>query len=389
MLLKLQHNLTNWVDGMKIGRQHFVDSESALLDGIRDTASIFSQVCNYGLLEALPGEKSSLDCDVISNGAGKPKIIVRHCRAITAGGCRIEILPGLHPELVSDADFGAGANDFAGGANGGSANYLAVILVDPFNRQPFGHAVAEEFPPRNQYSVSAYKLAIVPEDSIHSSSAGAYMLPVARFAARSGELVRDNNYIPPCAVIASFPGTKQLYNYVSERFNVIQEHCLEVVRKVADGGQTTALALNTKRICEECAWYISGEFFAFRTIYRRQSPVYIGKCVVQLANIVSLCINVIPSKEKEELLQYFSHWNDVSPGKFEDALSAVTDSDYDHDDLAGFFQPLLSFLKMWSDLLEKLKDLKLIGARKEGFDLAPLSRDTQKEEKKGKFRIFD
>jgi predicted component of type VI protein secretion system len=261
--------------------------------------------------------------------------------------------------------------------------------VDPFNRQPFGPTDKDEYPPRNQFTTSAYKVGLVPEDRIHTASASAYVLPVAKFNRKGDELVRDNDYIPPCAVIAAHGGTKQLYNHLSERLNVIQEHCSEIIRKVVDGGQTTSLALNTKRICEQCLWHISSEFFSFRTIYRKQSPVYMAKCIIQLANIVSLCTSTIPAKEKEELLQYFSHWNDISPGKFEDMLSSAVLLDYSHEDIADSFRPLLTFLKIWTELLEKLKDLKLIGARKEGFDHAALSKDIQKEEKKGKFRIFD
>lgn len=386
MLPKLEHNLTNWVDGMKISRQHFINSENAVVDHLRDATSIFSQVYGYGLLEPTPGEKSSIDCDVISSQSNRVKIVVRHCRAITEGGCRIEVIPGLHPELLSDQNTASGFGEMSAGADG---SLFAVIAVDPFNRQPFGPTDKDEYPPRNQYSSPAYKLALVSEDSIHTASASAFMLPIAKFSRKGDELVRDNDYIPPCAVIAAHAGTKQLYNHLSERLNVIQEHCTEIIRKVVEQGQNTALALNTKKLCEACLWHISSEFFSFRTIYRKQSPVYLAKCIVQLANVVSLCISTISAKEKEELLQYFSHWNDISPGKFEDMLSTAVLMDYSHEDIADSFRPLLTFLKIWTELLEKLKDLKLIGARKEGFDHAALSKDIQKEEKKGKFRIFD
>ncbi len=386
MLLKLEHNLTNWVDGMKISRQHFINSENAVVDGLRDITSVFSQVYGYGLLEPTPGEKSSIDVDVVSGGGSRVKISVRHCRAVTEGGCRIEIIPGLHPELVSDQDSASGLSEMS---SGGDGSLYAVIAVDPFNRQPFGPTDKDEYPPRNQYATAAYKVGLVPEDRIHTASASAFVLPIAKFTRKGDELVRDNDYIPPCAVIAAHPGTKQLYNHLTERLNLIQEHCTEIIRKVVEAGQNTSLALNTKRLCEESLWYISGEFFSFRTIYRKQSPVYMAKCIVQLSNIVGLCINTIAAKEKEELLQYFSHWNDISPGKFEDMLSGAVLLDYNHEDIADSFRPLLTFLKIWTELLEKLKDLKLIGARKEGFDHAALSKDIPKEEKKGKFRIFD
>lgn len=385
MLLKLEHNLTNWVDGMKLSSQQFLDSENAVIDHLRDVTSIFSHVYGYGLLEPAAGEKSSIECEVVSGGGNRMKIVVRYCRAVTEGGCRIEIIAGLHSELQSDQEPASGTSETISG----DGSMYAIIAVDPFSRQPFGPTDVDEYPPRNQYATFAYKVGLVPEAHFHTASASAYALPVAKFLRKGDELVRDNDYIPPCAVIAAHPGTKQLYNHLTERLNLIQECSAEIMRKVVEQGQNTPLALNTKNLCEESLRYITGEFFSFRTIYRKQSPVYMAKCIVQLANIVNLSISTIPAKEKEELLQYFSHWNDVSPGKFADMLSAAVLMDYNHEDIAESFRPLLTFLKIWTELLEKLKDLKLIGARKEGFDHAALSKDVQKEEKKGKFKIFD
>lgn len=373
---------------MKINRQHFIDSENALLDLLRDAQASAVSAFNYGLLQPLPGEKSALDCNTSSAQSRAFKITVSYCRAVTAGGCRIEIIPGLHPELSAESD--AGADEYGGGRNGAAA-YYAVVSVDPFSRQPFGPAVADEYPPRNASSVSAYKLSLVPEEQIHTGSLGAFHLPVARFTVKNGELARDPEYIPPCAVIGAHSGAKQLYNMVAERLNQIQESSTEIVRKVVEGGQqqATPLAQNVKTICEQTIWHIAREFFIFRTMYRQQSPVYMSNTVVQLASIINVSLNLIPVKEKEELLQYFSYWNEVSPGKFEELLSGVMNADYEHENIYGFFQPLLSFLKLWSELLEKLKDLKLIGQRNEKFDFGGRTMETQKEKPKGKFSIFD
>ena len=384
MLPKRQYNLTNWLDGMKINRQHFMNSENAVLDQLRDTAAILQHSFDYGLLEPLPGEKSSLDCDVAFSQGGQFKITIRHCRAITAGGCRIEIIPGLHPALVSDQGLSVDAGKPAAGAA-----YLAVISTDPYNRQPFGPADGEEYPPRNQYSISTHRLALVAEDEIHAASAGNFLMPVARFVLQGTELQRDDNYIPPCSVIAAHPNTKLIYNTIAERLNLIQEYSTEISRKVTEMQQPTPLTQNLRSICEKCIWHVSSEFFRFRMIYRQQSPVYIANSVVQLANVISVCMNLLPVKEKEELQQYFSHWNEISPGKFEEALSRVVNADYEHEDIAGFFGPLLDLLKIWTELLAKLKDLKLIGARKEGFDFGGRTMDIPKEKGKGKFSIFD
>ena len=388
MLPKLQYYLTNWADGMKISRQHFVDSENALIDGLRDVTATTLPPFSYGLLQPFPGEKNALECTIQSNQSKQFKITVSQCRAITSGGCRIEIIPGIHPELVSDSETFAALDGLSTG-KGPAGAYLAVISVDPFTRQPFGNAAADEYPPRNAHSISACRLSLVAEEELNASSIGAYNVPVARFMMKSGELVKDNNYIPPCAVIAAHQGTKQIYNTIAERLNQIQEYSMSIIQKVMDGGQNTPLAQNLKKACEQSVWHISSEFFFFRMMYRQQSPVFMANTVVNLANAINISLNVIAGKEKEELLQYFSFWNEVSPGKFEELLAAVINCDYEHESIALSFEPLLTFLKVWGDLLEKLKDLKLIGQKNEKFDFGGRTMETPKEKGKGKFSIFD
>ncbi len=382
MLPKLRYYLTNWVDGMKIHRQHFIDSENALLDAVRDAQATSLQVFNYGLLPPLAGEKSSIDINTSAAGSGKFKVVVTHCRAITAGGCRIEILPGIHPELTSDE---------GEETTGKSGAFYAIISVDPYNREPYGPAAAEEYPPRNASSITAYRLSLAPGEEINAGSLGANHMPVARFMLRGGELVRDNEYIPPCAVVSAHPGTKSLYNEIAGRLNQIQEFGTEIVRKAAEAGSTsnTAIVSNTTKICRDCIAHISGNFFSFRTLARNQSPVHMANTVVQLAAIINSGVSLMPVKDKEEMLQYFAYWNELSPGKFEELTGRVLNSDYNHDDVFEFFQPLLQFLRVWAELLEKLKDLRLVGQRKEGFDFGGRTMETPKEQKRGKFNIFD
>lgn len=388
MLPKLQYKLTNWVDGMKINRQHFIDSENAVIDQIRDASA--SALCSfeYGLLSPLPGEKNSLDCNVLYSQASQFKIVVSHCRAITSGGCRIEILPGIHPELSSDSDIFAQADAYDPGKTA-NANYLAIISVDPFNRVPFGTALASEYPARNQFSVSNYKLSLVRESTINTESIGPYHMPVARFTLRNSELVRDDNYIPPCATVSAHQGTKQFYNNIAERLNQMQEYSTEIIQKVVELAQNTALAQNLKKICEQTMLHISSEFFFFRIAYRQQSPIYMANSVIKLAGMINTCMTFLSVKDKEELLQYFSYWNELSPGKFEELLGSIANADYGHENIFDFFQHLLTFLKVWTDLLEKLKDLKLIGQKNEKFDFGGRTMETQKEKNKGKFSIFD
>ena len=389
MLPKLQYHLTNWIDGMKINRQHFSNSESAVLDLVRDLSAIVVSASAYGLLSPEPGEKNAIECEVLSSQSKKFKISVKLCRAITAGGCRIEIIPGIQPELVSDNEiFLASNNDDRNRKN--VSSYLAVISVDPFSRLPFGEPAVDEYPPRNPSSISTYRLNLITEESLNASSLGSFHFPIARFNVKNEELVRDNNYIPPCAFVSAHPGTRQIYNSIGEYFTRIQDYSTEIIQKTYAEGQNTGLGQNIRKVAESNLRHIASEFFIFRTVFHTQSPVYLANAIVQLANNVKVSLNILSEREKEEILQHFREMNDISPTKFEEIMGATIDADYDHNDIYGSFQPLLYFLSMWCDLLEKLKDLKMINRRNEKFDVGPQRTiETQKDKGPKKFSIFD
>ena len=387
MLPKLQYHLTNWIDGMKISRHHFSNSESAVLDLLRDVSAIVVSANSYGLLSPEPGEKNAIECEVLSSQSKKFKISVKLCRAITIGGCRIEIIPGVDPELVSDNEIFTASNMDDRRRN--VSSYLAVISVDPFTRLPFGEPAVDEYPPRNPYSINTYKLNLITEESLNTSSLGAFHFPIARFNVKNEELVRDANYIPPCAFVSAHPGTRQIYNNVGEHFTHIQDYCTEIIQKTYIDGQNTVLGQNIRKLCESNMRLIASEFFYFRTMFHSQSPVYLANAIVQLANAIKISLNIISDKEKEEVLQHFREMNDISPTKFEEILGNAIDADYTHDDIYGSFQPLIYFLTTWSDLLEKLKDLKLINRRNEKFDVGPQRTIETQKDKPKKFSIFD
>ncbi len=139
MLPTIKYRLTNWVDGMKIHRQHFVNSENALSDSIRDAAAVSLTNYNFGLLYPAEGDKRSLEINILRSQSDNFKISVPLCRAITAGGCRVEISPNLDEEIVCQDRIDALA--ISKKDKNAVSYYLAVLTVrsvqqDP-DRRPF------------------------------------------------------------------------------------------------------------------------------------------------------------------------------------------------------------------------------------------------------------
>jgi hypothetical protein len=362
MIARIEHQLTNWVDGMKIHRRHFVDSENALLDAVRDAHAIHLTPYSFGLLLPLPGERKSLEIESRKSPSDTYRVTLSLCRAITAGGSRIELTPEVCGELVSNDV----VDDVGQGVKGRSqpSVYYAVLTVNPFDRRPVG-TPEDESPPRHPFAIPRYELHLMEESTLSAREFGIYHIPLAKYRFRSGELVADTAYIPPCVAIQSHPGIIQVYKTIGDSYNRLQEACTTLVHKVHAKNQNTALAQHIKRLAEVNVQHISSLYFSFRSILPFQPPVFTAQTVVQAANMAKGYIEFMPDKEKEEMLQYFKEWRELTPSAFMEILTDAIDVEYDHYQLQESFKPLLQFLDVWTDLFEKLAGLELIGRRKQ------------------------
>lgn len=79
MLPSLKYFSVNWVDGMKITKDHFIGMENALLDNIRDSYALTLKDFNYGLLPAVSSDKLSLDLEILKRGGESLLIKLNSC----------------------------------------------------------------------------------------------------------------------------------------------------------------------------------------------------------------------------------------------------------------------------------------------------------------------
>src|SRR5699024_4123747 len=131
----------NWTDGMKISEKHFVSHDNFILDTIRDANSLQLNNYNYGLLPI--GHRSFIEdsyFDVFKTATNDVQINIKHCRALTAAGYRIE-LTNFKTNIKSITKAEEDTENIE------SENYYVIVSVNPFKRVPFGDIDAEETPP--------------------------------------------------------------------------------------------------------------------------------------------------------------------------------------------------------------------------------------------------
>jgi len=61
MLPEMRNNAINWIDGMKLNKDHFIGLDNWILDRLRDNTCFQLNDFNYGLLDSVIGADSSLN----------------------------------------------------------------------------------------------------------------------------------------------------------------------------------------------------------------------------------------------------------------------------------------------------------------------------------------
>jgi len=91
MLNPLKHKPVNWIDGMKISSDHFINTDNFIQDIVRDGNSLQLNNNNFGLLPPVYNETTSLDIQITERASSYVEVRINKCNAITAEGLRIDI----------------------------------------------------------------------------------------------------------------------------------------------------------------------------------------------------------------------------------------------------------------------------------------------------------
>jgi len=367
MISPLKYKPVNWVDGMKLSSDHFVATDQFNQDFVRDASSIFINNFNYGLLPPLSGQRTSHDIEIIEKATNHIEIKVRHCNAITAEGCRIDIVnsSNLEDQLVHSQYF-SGEN----GESSKSTVYNILLLVNPFERVPTGNPDPEDNPPRYPDVKKGYSISILPASEMAPKAIDNYHLTIGQLVLENGRISINNNYIPPSSSIISHPSLLRYYELYSKLINDLQLAAFKIIDKTSGKDAITPLGKNIRLLSEKLLDYIAQIFFNYRNLGYQQSPVHIAGVGSNLAHVFFTGIKMIEPKEREEMLKYFYEWRDVTPGNFEELLARNIELVYDHQDIFASMSMVEEFLKVMVALWNKLSLLEYIGQRKENIVVA-------------------
>lgn len=388
MLYPIKNILVNWVDGMKISKEHLVQLENYFIDAIRDMKSANLTNYNYGILPPYKKEKQSSDFEIMEHVTDHIEVELRCCNAITAGGCRININAEdpsdylrleypINNELENSLD------------KTKDLRWNIILVVCPFERIPTGAPDPEETPPRHPNARESYTLSIKPVGQINVSELGMHHLIIGQIVKQGDRYEVDQKYIPPCTSMLSHPELKRHYESFGKYLNDIEIASRRIIQKIQDKEKKIDVAQNTDMLCKHLMNYIASIYFKYKNTGQFYTPLEITDIFSSFAHTCYICLHYISKKKREEMLQYFYEWSDMSPGNFTEMLSNMIEISYDHHNIRMVMEQIELFLSEFSQLWIKLSELEYVGQHKENIVVAEKVRKVERGPSKATWTILD
>ena len=359
--LKYYH--VNWVDGMKINRNHFIGIENAGIDRIKDALACGLNDNNYGLLPPLDNNSNPLKIVFTVDNQKTLRVKIFECRAITPGGARIEIREGSANSQGFTVPFPENTFELPG--NGNENIFYIALSVDPFSRVPFGNADPAEEPPRYPYVTPAYNVHIIPEEQLTKKEMGPYFLLIGkiRIAEQKPELVKE--YVPPCTTVQTYNVLLRAHAEFDAFFGQLELDLLKILNKINEKEQSNVLARVVSHLSENLLYFLSSGILEFRWKIIDQPPLFMMEYIARLARVMKNTIDSNSGEAKEELLNYFTDWCGLKQGEFEKTLVNTINFQYHHSNCYPALLLMIRFTGVMATLFNKLSILEYIGKKKD------------------------
>ena len=368
MLPDLTHYPVNWVDGMKISRRHFTETDQFVTDHLRDATALLLRPDFYGLLPVLNelGSPAALELLLSVDAQNEVQARLTQCRAVTAGGARIDITPSSAPLTMRTSLARLLAATGLAATEG--LRFSVVLTVNPFERTPTGLPAADEAPPRHPYTRPSYSLSVVPAAQLGSQASAAFALVVGELLYSEGALQPVVQYIPPSLALASHPALLQALHQLDFQLTELETDAFKIIHKVKlRTDKRSPLADLVRQLAEHTALALAQQLTTLRLLAPAQPPSYLLDALLRVAKQLKTSLDMLTEAEREELLKYFEQWSETPPAAVLGALQAAVTLVYDHHRVHEHLQQQQQLWQLLGLIFRQLSQLEYIGKNREGW----------------------
>ena len=383
----LRHFPVNWIDGMKINKNHFIAQDDGYKDALNDIAALHLSPVRYGVLPPSAAGEDTFNIKTTLDNQNTLRVSVLSCNAVTSGGVRI-ILPAMSSSGQSAAD-GIPATSFPFSAAGGETLWWIVLIINPFEKQPAGSPDMDDSPPRYPFVLPSYTVQVVSANQYPQFAQHPYALTIGKILANGNEVKVDQDYIPPCYSISAHPDLVALHAEIDHFLGDLETRCSQIVQKIFKKNQQNELSELIMFLCDRIMIYIGQSITNMRWTMIHESPASLFATIASLGRIMKNSIDLRIGSGKEEMMNYLSEWCELKQGELESMLSNLAGLRYDNNDINKNIEKVIVFVKVTTKLFETLSKLEFIGKRREtGIFVKEEPINNSDSQSKGRRRFF-
>ncbi|TLU97996.1 hypothetical protein [Dyadobacter luticola] len=356
----VRHLAVNWVDGMKISKQHFVDTDHYHSDQLRRGQAASQTPLSYGLLIPADGDES-IEMQILGDASQQIRIRIDQCQAVAPDGSHFDVVAS--DELKLDTSLNQVIEQYHLPPGKNITLYL-VLSVSLFERKQVGNPLESEIPVRHPNTLPAYRINLVPAEMIDTGQWGGPALIIGKLDYSNAELKVARDFIPASKAVKSHKGLREWYNRFGGYLNDIETYSFRIIQKIKTKSQKSTLSDSVQLMVERLVNVFSMVNVSYQRTVPFEPPVQMVVSMVQAVQSIRTSLECLTDREKEELLGYLGEWADDSPGSLEKQIMAVIQVTYNHNDILPCLKTIDTFYSMWSALFLKLSQLEFIGKRK-------------------------
>ncbi|MBU2946318.1 hypothetical protein [Zobellia uliginosa] len=355
MIEDIKNFKINWVDGMKISKEHFESLQNFAENSIKDAYVVRKGRYGHGFLASyLDGNNEyAINLDVHKS----LKVSIKKLRAITPNGNRIEITentPSVKEEIVVDEL-----------ADSKLEEGFLLINLDTDNTIPFGAQDPKEIPPRYPFLTNGQFFTFITSDDLAKSGLSGNQLPIAKIQKEGKSLSIATDYIPPSLTLGAHESLIDFYNETENFVKMTERNAILIVQKIMAKQSDNPVADAMHLAVDKAYAYLAQQITKIKWEEYDMHPKELLEIIVSFARVFKGSVDISSSQNKEELFNYFGEWTELKGGDYEKIFTDVINMQYNHNDVNQNVILASGFMSVIDRLLTVLTQVDYIGKRRD------------------------
>ncbi len=355
MIEDIKNFKINWVDGMKISKEHFQNLQNFAENSIKDAYVVRKGRYGHGFLASyLDGNNEyAINLDIHKS----LKVSIKKLRAITPNGNRIDITentPSVKEEIV-----------VAELADKKLEEGFLLINLDTENPIPFGEQDPKEIPPRHPFLTNGQFFTFITSGELEKSGLSGNQLPIAKIVKEGKSLATATDYIPPCLTLGAHESLVDFYNESENFLKMTERNAILIVQKIMTKQSDNPIADAMQLVVDKIYVYLAQQITKVKWEEYDMHPKELLEIIVSFARVFKGSVDISSPQNKEELFNYFGEWTDLKGGDYEKMFTDVINMQYNHHDVNQNVMLVSGFMSIIDRLLTVLTQIDYIGKRRD------------------------